>query len=69
MFDKFYIHEQLLVKTIIGGMATVFIIFIYTLIELKNNETENYNYYKFSSILLQTLQNYIQNTYKITKFT
>jgi hypothetical protein len=28
------------VKTIIGGTAIAFIIFIYTLMELKDNETE-----------------------------
>jgi len=40
LFDQLYIHEQSSVKTIIGGTAIAFIIFIYTLIGLKNSETE-----------------------------
>ena len=36
----FFIHEQPSFKTIIGGIAIVLIIFVYTLMELKNSGTE-----------------------------
>ena len=36
----FFIHEQPSFKTIIGGIAIVLIIFVYTLMELKNSRTE-----------------------------